>query len=229
MKPFVVNSVFICWFALNCIVLIREVNYYPIFSTFSNLKNKTHNNVKSFEEIKFRNYNSVKSELLNVDWSLVLNSSICDFAYDNFITIFSAIFNKNFPLITKAVQKSHNKPYITQEIKELIIERNKLLKKSIKYSLTYYQQYKQHRNQVTKEIRNSRSKYFRSRLQSCTGDGCLTFLYHLIALIHINFFIVTRFEDLMFLPYSSFIDNRYLFIILLSFIIITTFFGTLIV
>ena len=155
----------------NGIFYDKITYHYPIFSTFSNLKNKTHNNVKSFEEIKFRNYNSVKSELLNVDWSLVLNSSICDFAYDNFITIFSAIFNKNFPLITKAVQKSHNKPYITQEIKELIIERNRLLKKSIKYPLTYYQQYKQHRNQVTKEIRNSRSKYFRSRLQSCTGDA----------------------------------------------------------
>ena len=69
------------------------------------------------------------------------------------------------------MKKSHKKPYIASEIKELIIERNRLLKKSIKYPLTYNQQYKQLRNRITREIRNSRSQYFRSKLQSCTGDA----------------------------------------------------------
>ena len=74
-------------------------------------------------------------------------------------------------MIIKTVKNSNNKPYITSEIKELIKERNRLLKKSIKYPLTYFDQYKQLRNQITREIRNSLSQYFRSRLQSCTGDA----------------------------------------------------------
>ena len=70
----------------------------------------------------------------------MINLLNCNVAYDNFITIFSALFNKNFPLIVKTVRKSNNKPYITLEIKELIKERNRLLKKSIKYPLTYFNQ-----------------------------------------------------------------------------------------
>ena len=68
------------------------------------------------------NINNFNNDLLNVDWTLVTCSSNPNVVYQNFFTLISALFNKNFPLV-KSTFKIDNKPYIDNEIKNLIKEK----------------------------------------------------------------------------------------------------------
>ena len=58
---------------------------------------------------------------MNVNWQLVLVADNPNVGYDNFITIFLSLFNKNFPLIEKKIRgKSKDSPYMTSEIEHMI-------------------------------------------------------------------------------------------------------------
>lgn len=69
------------------------------------------------------NIDQFKVHLEDVCWNLACASSDPN-------TIFHACFNKCFPQVTiKTKEKWLNKPYITQDIRSLIKEKNKLQKK----------------------------------------------------------------------------------------------------
>ena len=57
-------------------------------------------------------------------WDTVFSSFDPNTSYNNFIETFSLTFHENFHLITKRVKlKDFQKPYITPEIKNLIINK----------------------------------------------------------------------------------------------------------
>lgn len=85
--------------------------------------------------------------------------------------IFSACFNKYFPLITKYIKPNHlSKPYITPEIKAKIKEKNKLARKYAKQPITYGEEFRRLRNQVTQAIRTAKGNYIKNKLEEHSGN-----------------------------------------------------------
>ena len=75
--------------------------------------------------------------LREVCWDLVYASNNPNVCFRTFLLIFCACFNKCFPIETKVIRtKSLLKPYITQEIRELISERNRIQRKYAKKPIT---------------------------------------------------------------------------------------------
>ena len=119
--------------------------------------------------------NNFKHALQEVDWSLTYASGNPNIAYNNFFLIFKSLFDAHFPMISKKVsEKSINKPYITNELKQLINQKHKLQKKAAKWPLTYETQFKQIRNQVTNLVRSARSLFYKNKLLSCAGNAVET-------------------------------------------------------
>ena len=58
-----------------------------------------------------------------------------------------------------------NKPYINRHIKQLIVEKKKLLKLYNRYPLTYCSAYKACRNKVNIEVRKAKRAYFKDNLK----------------------------------------------------------------
>ena len=79
------------------------------------------------------------------------------------------MYDKHFPILTRKL-KLNDKPYITNEIKALIREKNKLQKLSAKWPLTYGQSYRSSRNKAKESISIPRSQYFKNRLLNNYGS-----------------------------------------------------------
>ena len=169
-----------CWTndILNCfennIIFNTLSDHFPIYASFNNKTDRDEVNCESV--IYFRNFNNeniqnFKLDLMNVNWQLVFVADNPNVGYDNFITIFLSLFNKNFPLIEKKIRgKSKDLPYMTSEIKHLIQDKNKLQKLAARWPLSYGDQYKRVRNEVTKIIRIAKFQYYKNKLSRCAGD-----------------------------------------------------------
>ena len=121
-------------------ILYQSVSdHLPIFSIFKTVNGNVHQPTNiEYRKFSSSNISSFKHDLENTVWDLITNSNDPDVSYDNFDLIFSSLYNKNFPLIKKQVNKNKkSKPFITQEIKALMKERdrlqNKFSKKLIKF------------------------------------------------------------------------------------------------
>ena len=167
---------------LNCIkngIFYEHISdHFPIFSIFEITRKKEKYKQNEYKEINFRklkddnNIRNICNDLQEVDWSLVLNTNNPNVAYDNFILIFQTLFKKNFPIITKKIKiKSHEKPYITAEIKEIIKEKHKLQKLSSKWPISYGKKFKDIRNKLTETIRIAKCTYYKKKLVECAGDS----------------------------------------------------------
>ena len=155
------------------IIFDKTSDHFPIFSCFKIGSKKFKSDKSESFEIKYRNFSDIniinfRSELQKVDWSLVY-SNYSNSSYENFLLIFKNLYNKHFPILTRKV-KLNNKPYITNEIKRLIREKNKLQKLSAKWPLSYGQSYRSIRNKVTESISIAKSQYFKKRLLNSAGD-----------------------------------------------------------
>ena len=108
----------------------------------------------------------------DVRWDLIYAAEDGQIAYQNFSTIFLALFNKNFPLLTKEIKyKRNGMPYLTSELKSLIKLKNNLKKKYAKYPLTYGAQYREIRNRVTSLLRKAKIDYFKKQFLESSGNS----------------------------------------------------------
>ena len=157
----------------NSIVYTSISDHFPIFSSFSFEPDQKA--LPSESIIYFRNFNessinNFKFDLSNVDWHLTYTANDPNISYDNFILIFQSLFDKHFPLTKKLIKhKPNDLPYITPEIKQMIKEKNRLQRLAAKWPLTYRNQYKYLRNQVTKQISIAKFEYYKDKLSRCAG------------------------------------------------------------
>ena len=131
-----------CWTndILNClennIVFNIPSDHFPIFASFYNKTDWDEVNCESviyFRNFNYENIQNSKLNLMNVNWQLVFVADNPNVGYDNFITIFLSLFNKNFPLIEKKIRgKSKDLPYMTSEIKHLIKDKKQTSKTTCK-------------------------------------------------------------------------------------------------
>ena len=158
----------------NCIVYTQLSDHFPTFSLFSQLHTPIMSNYKT---ITYRQTNNnenkarFRTELENANWQLVYDSRNFNEALVIFQNQLKESFDNSFPLLTKNIKHKHlSKPYITNEIKSLIKERNKLQRKFLKWPITYGKQYRKLRNRISQMIQNEKGKYYKAKLLKSKSD-----------------------------------------------------------
>ena len=110
-------------------------------------------------------------ELADADWTLVYESNDVTECFALVHEKLLYLHGKHFPLKTKRIKEQHDgKPYISQEIKDLIKERNKLQRKFYKKTITYEQPYKSLRNRISHMISKAKSDHFKTKLTEARGN-----------------------------------------------------------
>ena len=162
-------------FDCNGIIHTNISDHFPVFSSFL-LKDNMKGGDGETRQLSFRifnddNVNKFKAELGQITWDLVFNTDNADVAFDHFFLFFKSVFDKNFPIVTKVVNTNHlNKPFIDDEIKKLIKEKDRIHKKYLKRPITFNKQYKLIRNKVNSLIKQKKNKYYREKLKNCSND-----------------------------------------------------------
>ena len=120
---------------------------------------------KSYRLINEAGHSRFSQLIGTVNWSLLSNIEEVDLLYDKFNTLITDAFCEAYPIVTARRKKvDEAKPYINNELKRLILQKNKLYKKYRKYPITYGEAYRQLRNQVTTQVRLARTNYYRQRM-----------------------------------------------------------------
>ena len=155
---------------VNCgIVLSHISDHFPVFACFDMTKPPSkHPNLVNFE-YRVRNETSYKlfEEKLNmINWDQMLEITDINRIYPLFESTLYSIYNDSFPI--KSVRRRKvdmDKPYITNEIKDLIKLKHNLQRKYNKWPITYEKEFKRIRNQVNRMIDGAKNTYFESEVK----------------------------------------------------------------
>ena len=125
---------------------------------------------QEFKEIKCRTFKNFNASEFIDDVSLFLSSMNYEDSLETLWHIFKEGFkdisNKHAPLRSYRV-KANSQPWISQDIVNLMKERDKLYKEAISTDNdNLYSVYRKTRNYVTQRIRNEKKKYFESQILS---------------------------------------------------------------
>ncbi len=148
-------------------VLFNDItDHFPIFMILNN-------NINNYPKTKQKKYHTTRkinqstmdsfsAELEQVNWDKVLNNSSSDNSYHIFIKLFTELYDKHFPKITKQINiKQQSKPWITAGIIKSIKTRNKLYKSYLSNpNDTNKSRYIKYRNKLTNLIKFSCKKHY---------------------------------------------------------------------
>ena len=111
---------------------------------------------------------SFSADIEDMDWGPVYECQQADSAYDTFLTLFSDIYNRNFPLISRKTGKKNNQPWITQSIINSCNHKNRLYRRFLRNpSEANRRLYKNYRNRLTTIIRLVKKSYYANKFKEC--------------------------------------------------------------
>ena len=153
-------------------LLINDISdHLPIFAiTKCNIK------VDTKEDIKFnfvRNLDneavrSFKNDLSEQTWEHVYNSGDVNSAYENFLSVFNKLYDKNCPMRKYCIKdKIHgDKPWITLGLRNACRKKNNLYKHFLRNRTTEAEnRYKVYKNKLGSILKSSKKKYFHNLLE----------------------------------------------------------------
>ena len=150
----------VLWFVLknrsNVSILKISFNCWDALSKVTGHKTIQYREYKNFEAAKFR------EDLLKWEESQSMNYQENDIInyWENWKCMFLKLCDKHAPIKCIRVKNRHN-PWITRDIITLMYERDHILKKASQGTNNrLWDDYKQLRNRVTKEIELAKKKYF---------------------------------------------------------------------
>ena len=77
-----------------------------------------------------------------------------------------------FPYKTVVIKpKQQKNPWMTNELKDLIKQKNKLYTKYMKKPITYGDEFKALRNRVSHRIRECKKQYYSAKFEAVRGDS----------------------------------------------------------
>ena len=148
--------------AHNSGVLAWDISdHSPIFvilkDIFSTLNETTSIKYRLLNENSLNNF---QSELSRYDFSEIINSSNLDFSIEKLDNMLMVTYNQCCPIMEKKIsRKDKEKPWVTSHIKLLIHERQKKYR-ALGLNRISYEDYKQFRNHVNRQIILSKKNYF---------------------------------------------------------------------
>ena len=156
----------------NGILYSRNSDHFPIVSVFRSKSVVGGNKTITYRNFNDENTNKFKQKLERTDWDSVYEDEDPNLQFCKFNDIFLTYFDDCFPLKNKIIKlKDVEKPYITDEIKNLIKEKNKLAIKFSRYPLTYATSYRTARNRLNKIRKKAKDAYYRSKFNDYMGNS----------------------------------------------------------
>lgn len=156
----------------NYIISTNITDHFPVVSQ-SIVSERVHS-TPVYKDIRILNQaalNDFHNDLSMINWHDVIKSSCPNMSYDAFHNIFESVFQKWFPLKRVRVNiKSKRSPYVTEELRGKIKERNRLERLANKWPLTYGEIYKKYRNSLTSILRRAKNDYHKNTLRESQGN-----------------------------------------------------------
>ena len=127
------------------------------------------------KEIKCRDYShynhgEMNRELAKADWSNIYSTNNVNTSYNAFYQIVRKIFDKYAPFITKRI-KSKPAPWLTADIKAVMNDRDKLLRRYRKTKSDFdKREFQNKRNKVNILLRKSKANYNKQLLNENSND-----------------------------------------------------------
>lgn len=159
---------------MSGIVRLCVTDHFPVFVC---RESKSCNTQSTYETVFVRNMcssNKTKfSEALShVSWVETLACENVDDMYSSFCSKLIDLYNECFPLLEKRKKKLDiEKPYITSEIRGLIKEKHRISKLFHKWPISYAEQYRRARNNVTNAVKAAKKNYYLNNLNMNERDA----------------------------------------------------------
>ena len=147
-------------------------DHYITYCTRKNIRGHigTHNTI-TIRSLK--NYSSVEflDKLRNTNWTNITNCNDVNIAWLRFKEIFVNILDEIAPFKQVRI-KTRTEPWMSSEILALISERDKALfnANKSKSNKLLRQEYNMLRNKVQREVKNSKSNYFKDKIEEHKND-----------------------------------------------------------
>ena len=154
---------------ISGIIINDATDHLPVFAVIKGGigTNKETRNKKIISRLKTdESLMSLKRDLMNQDWKKVYVEDV-DEAYNTFLSILNAIYDKNCPLVSKTVKnKFGGKPWITNGIQKACKKKNALYKEFLKKRTTEAEnKYKLYKNKLIRIMRSSKRDYYSKVLE----------------------------------------------------------------
>ncbi len=159
---------------INGIIRSGISDHFPVFSCFSTTSRPpTEGKVvtKTYRVYNDESIGRYREELAATDWTNLYAHHDANECFDKLHNQLTSLHDKHFPLRNKHIKEQHSSnPYITNEIKSLIRQRNKLQRKFYKKTITYGDAFRSLRNRISQMIRTAKANYFKSKLTEASGN-----------------------------------------------------------
>ena len=111
------------------------------------------------------------NELQTLPWGDIESSDSPNEMWDVWKDLFLSVANKHAPQKTKRVRHKPS-PWLTSELKEMIINHNQLKKKFMhSRDPNDWNEYKSSRNKVNNKVRQTKADYYHKEIQNNSGNG----------------------------------------------------------
>ncbi len=145
-------------------ILINDISdHLPVFTIYDrNCRNITLAKKSQYRRVRTeQSINSFKNDLLTQSWDAIYQSNNIDSAYEEFLKIFTTLYNKNCPIkqYTKKIKKAEC-PWLTKGLINACSKKNTLYREFIKYKTQESEnKYKKSKNKLTNILRASKKEY----------------------------------------------------------------------
>ena len=153
-------------------IFVTDISdHYPVF--YINLvKIETHMD-KYIVKRKYtvKNKESFMNSLREVDWRNIHNQSETNSSFNCFYDTIKELHNKHFPKVKMKIRHNNNKPWLSDDIKDEIKQKNKLYKISKKIPcLRNELNYKTHKNHLQHKMRIEEKHHYCELFDRCKGN-----------------------------------------------------------
>lgn len=150
-------------------------DHFPIYMSFKDsefFKGKArHTESYIMREINAKTLEIFRGEITNIDWSIVLESTNAEEAYEHFIAIIKQVYYTCFKLKEVRKSKKLRKPWMSDDCFRMVKKRDVLYSKFVKTrNLNDLSKFKKYRNFVTKVLRSAKKAYYENVFSSTQSE-----------------------------------------------------------
>ena len=149
------------------------ISYHSLVYAVRKIAIPTKNTHKYVTTRSFKNFNaeSFISDLKEVPWNILSHCNTSDEMLEIWQELFTSIADVHAPIRSRRVRNKQS-PWITSQIRKMIIDRDKLKKRAIiTNDINLWVSFKKMRNLVTNKVKEAKSRYYHSQIEKNVSDS----------------------------------------------------------